>query len=215
MNEAWYDNFIRMRPLGTMYRPGDRFYTELSDLVKKHYDFTNYSKSFATPWEFTIYNRKMGDRFRKSIGIRLTNGEFGNVSVKSCLSPPTKNTLLKNALRSEVQADIDKIRATITQEFACPLCGGVAVKFHIDHYPVSFQTLVERFGISPDEEISKDPATNYWLLTNRTLASRWKEYHTANATLRPICATCNLRGGQWDTRTNPVEKLTHCILFDE
>jgi len=216
----FYESIVReYKELDTEITEG-YVYDMLCALFKKHYLFDSYSADVVNPWVFSIKiitRGSAGQYSKKSICILQKDGKWGNVSILSCLKHPTHDTLVKNALRSEIhESQIQPLRDAVNPEtFICPECGACGCEFHIDHFPTPFKTITEAFISERDLSFGtialyRDPTTNYWLLSDRELAESWKSYHHTHARLRAICKTCNLSRGTGEKQPKP----SHCLIVD-
>lgn len=138
----------------------------------------------------------------KCFHLLRTDGTRTDFSFRSCIKPPTAREEALSALRSEVCAQTQKVKA---DAFAagvvhCAVTGGVLTweSAHVDHvvpfeqlvvaFLKSEQLVVESLKVRPTE----DGATSTWLV-DRGVAARWSEYHREHAVLRITSAEWNLR----------------------
>lgn len=217
MSVAFYESLRDTLPQETEIKDGFH-YQSLVSLFRRHYQFDIYDPEVVKPYVFSVRDVVRGSKGqykKKSITILKTDGTWGNVSILSCLKPPTQATLVRSAFRSEIHEQIQPLRDAIKpEEFICPLCGSMTEDFHIDHFPAPFKSIVEAFISERDISeaslnLKKDTETNYWILEDRTIGESWREYHKTNARLRAICKTCNLRRG-----TGEKSSRGKCLIVD-
>jgi len=132
--------------------------------------------------------------------ITRVDGSRTDISYRACLSPPTHEQNVRNAMRTEIRDQIwdfrkehlkPEARCSVTDE---PLTSN---NVHVDHkYP--FEDLLRDFlaawGLSADQITIRptfDKETDT-LLADRALAAAWQKYHGERAELRLVTRYANL-----------------------
>lgn len=135
--------------------------------------------------------------------IRRTDGTEIDISWFKCareadLSQPQ---LLRRAMRRAVLDQTLAVRnEALDAGAACDLCGQRVIRddVHVDHIE-PFESLVLSFLAGYKGEVpsvfGEDPEshTTAFLADDLEFAYAWQDFHRTHATLRAVCATCNLR----------------------
>ena len=116
------------------------------------------------------------------------------------------NSKVNDALRQAVSLDVRKAKEVLFKKSAFCAVSGEAlllVKAHLDHHPVTFEELTDRFleerPISRDEIRFRDPGSEEHgqeagvRLCDSELAADWRRYHYANAFVRITACLPNLK----------------------
>lgn len=134
------------------------------------------------------------------IHIKKKDGTVDDVSWLSCVTgkPRSAKQLLHSALRYSIEPQIQQYRDSISLD-QCVLCqSSTNGTPHIDHF-VQFEQLVHDFyqtiTIPVPNEV--DAVNDYsgrrcFKSTDQTFQELWEDYHRKHASLRVLCATCNL-----------------------
>lgn len=106
---------------------------------------------------------------------------------------------VSKALRQEIVPQVLVAKNNMLRE--CAICGGSTdAHFDADHYPVPFEEIADDFlaneGLSYNE-VGVRPApggrSGELIINDSILASRWRDYHAARATYRPVHVRCHKR----------------------
>jgi len=79
----------------------------------------------------------------------------------------------------------------------CDFCGETE-NIHIDHIYMFKNLMIDFLLINPNKPtLFNENTDNQYVfrledVATHEYANKWYEYHKLNATLRPLCATCNL-----------------------
>jgi hypothetical protein len=138
--------------------------------------------------------------------IVRVDGSTTDFSYKSCLTPPTKETLFRKACRHAIADQIISYRNAVlhavgVENLRCPVLGVPLTleTLHVDHVPpVTFeflvQSFIEQYSINVarvhiagfnDHEMKKSFVDN-------KLTSNWQTFHRQHAKLRLVSCKANL-----------------------
>lgn len=138
---------------------------------------------------------------RKAYGVYVIrdDGTEEDISWVKCITPPTIDSNLKNALRQSIAWQILAFRADhVTEGTLCGLCGSKPSNIHIDHV-VPFCQLIKDFHMSwngPTPLVFVEGPRgmgNVFQEEDKPYQTAWEDYHKKYAVLRVTCASCNLR----------------------
>lgn len=138
-------------------------------------------------------------------GFALTriDGSRTDWSYVVCLDPPTPAQEAVKGFRTEIRGQIKDFRCDFFRQTTNPVCPITRTPLvndlstHVDHDP-PFEDLLSAFLVSQGlclEQIQTDATQDNDLdtrLTDRALASEWREFHRRHATLRVVSKKGNL-----------------------
>lgn len=144
---------------------------------------------------------------RRCFWLERVDGSRTDFSFKSCLTPPTHETDVRQALRHLITEQIIAFRDnafSLSPEVPCAITGAMVNSdgSHIDHRPpLTFLGLIESFfagsGLSyetvPVKPTADGDTATY--LADEQIANAWCEYHRANAVLQIVTKRANLSQG--------------------
>lgn len=83
----------------------------------------------------------------------------------------------------------------------CANCNITTSKITTDHYPITYQEILDRFilaeGIILSEQDIYETSNNVIRLKNEDFAEKWRTFHDNNATYRLLCKSCNSKNGSY------------------
>ena len=120
------------------------------------------------------------------------NGDIEDISYRYCIVKHKDNHCFLGAMRTCIKPQITAFRNTNLS--ICEICGKTE-NIHIDHI-YTFKNLVTDFLlINPNKPTIFNQNTDNQHIFRKedaNFANKWFQYHKLNATLRPLCAKCNL-----------------------
>jgi hypothetical protein len=138
------------------------------------------------------------------LNIRRVDSSEVDISWKRCISgrPMAQEARLKVAMR---QAIVDQIQSFKSEHYngwgicsVCEIKETQRAEIHVDHFPRTFQELVEEFLIySPTvpNEFADCPESHAAIFRKEdsSFAEQWSAFHQDRASLRILCQSCNLK----------------------
>ncbi len=167
------------------------FYNFLLDLFKRHPDYPHKLMNMIDI--FIVRNKMRASCYE--LQLRREDGSCEDISWRNCVSGKRKDDI-KAAMRSAVSDQIiDFKKRTL---FCCELCGsceGGSQDFHVDHI-IQFSDIRKTFMELHPNRPTKFGSNKYnvacFLPEDAEYERLWQDYHRSNATLRILCAKCNL-----------------------
>lgn len=135
--------------------------------------------------------------------IQKHNGTEEDISYRTCITKQNDRVDVTKALRFAVISDISEYRRhafSNERTIPCADCNAPcenAHSTHIDHI-LPFRTIVANFVSEENidlNSIQTHSSGTYRLISDIDLRMRWTDYHKKHATLRVMCARCNLKRG--------------------
>jgi hypothetical protein len=160
------------------------------DLLKKHPRWNEKSVSLK---DVVI---KKTDRGQNAFHLIKNNGDIEDISYLKCLNGENEKQLLYKAMRHEINGQIEQFRKKIfntTQTVECELCSKSLKNdpnTHIDHVNPFIDIANSFLDFEPNVQTK---STGYVrIIIDENIRQKWWKYHETYATLRPLCANCNL-----------------------
>lgn len=167
------------------------FFNFLCELFKRHPDYSN--KIINMNDIFIVRNTMNPSCYE--LQLRREDGSCEDISWRICISGKRKDSI-KAAMRAAVSDQI--IAFKNRSRFCCELCGtceGTSHNFHVDHV-VQFSSLLTAFISMHPNRPTEFGSNAYniacFLPEDAGYERLWQEYHRSNASLRILCANCNL-----------------------
>lgn len=131
---------------------------------------------------------------RKALQFNLirNNGDIEDISYRYCIIKQKDNHCFLSAMRSCIKPQITSFRKTNLS--ICEICGENE-NIHIDHIYTFKNLVIDFLLINPDKPTLFNQNTDNQHIFRKedaNFANKWFQYHKLNATLRPLCAKCNL-----------------------
>lgn len=133
----------------------------------------------------------------------IANDEYTSVSLNQCIKSLFGKSInhiedVKSAMRIAIWGEGLKLTTYRIENKNKPNECGHFDDSHIDHYPVSFQKILDDFvrinNLKLEEvKIYKEGIQYY--LKDKKLKDKWVEYHESKANFRKICKKCNISLG--------------------
>ena len=168
-------------------RPTD--YREMMELFANHPEYP-YKTRDVVDMNIT---RNTLNRTAFQFNLIRKNGEIEDISYRYCISKPRENHKFLDAMRNCIKPQIWTFRNNLN-DVKCELCKKTE-NIHIDHIYMFKNLVIDFLIINPDKpHVFNDSSDNTYVFRSEDVeyANKWYEYHKLNATLRPLCAKCNL-----------------------
>lgn len=136
---------------------------------------------------------KFGNVFH--VNMVFTDGSKESVSWNKCAigKDDTNEIRLTNAMRNAIYPQIEKFKISHPHKL-CDNCNTELGSFHVDHHKPLFTELKKEFikthNIDTPTTFEKDGY--YTCISDGKFKNLWENYHQKHATLRWLCASCNL-----------------------
>jgi hypothetical protein len=182
LNKGFSNSLVKERP---------KDYEDLMELFKKHPEYPDKIKDVV---DIMVVKNKRNSRYY-AFEIIKQNGTVEDISYTCCINPRKENHDFITAMRNSIQPQINDFRKKAKRE--CEICKNDNTEIHIDHiymfkYLVNdFLALVDKTEI-PNEFDDHTDKTAIFKKKDIDFNNKWYTYHLNNATLRPLCAKCNL-----------------------
>lgn len=196
---------ISSREVGTEITRQDEFFTDVRSLIERH---PERDQKVGVGIEAFIV--QLDDNRNKMLWLRRTDGSSTDFSYITCIRGTGMSLRheFAEAARQAVKPHItefrdDYVRRFVNSDGQIP-CEETGVMMdiensHVDHFPVTFQTLVDQFlaqtEIIPTRDILTAPAdrqTHTCFVCSKT-ASMFLDFHRSHATLKVVHETVNLK----------------------
>jgi len=170
-------------------RPND--YKEMMLLFTKHPDYPHKTRDVV---DMNITQNTLNHKAFQFNLIR-NDGTIEDISYRNCISKPQENHKFIGAMRDYIKPQIKSFRNL--NEMKCQFCGETD-NIHIDHIYMFKNLMIDFLLINPNKPtLFNENTDNQYVfrledVATHEYANKWYEYHKLNATLRPLCATCNL-----------------------
>ena len=144
--------------------------------------------------------------------IRIDGTEI-DFSFRACISSSAMShgQKIKKAARTSIHLQIASFKKANTFDglLRCAVTGEYLKwdECDIDHYPVSFADLLDRYLATAGIDIKDIKITEkygVWRFDDSTIEASFRSYHLENAGLRPLRNTLNAVMGRHDTQTTEV-----------
>jgi len=163
-------------------------YEELMELFKKHPDYPSKLEGVI---DIKIIKNKRNAKYYEFNLIR-ENGLIEDISYRCCINTRNSNHDFLNAMRNCINPQIQDFKRLAKKE--CEFCKDTN-NIHIDHIYM-FKYLMSDFLIDRTDIPTKfdDNIDNSAIFKKEDIefSNEWYLYHATHATLRPLCAKCNL-----------------------
>ncbi len=166
-------------------------YTFLLDLFSRHPEYPN---KISNMIDIFIDRNKMNPSYF-ALYIRRADGTSEDISWRCCVDGKAKDGL-NAAMRAAVSDQIIVFKNS--HEFCCEICNcrdGTSKDFHVDHI-LPFRDIKKNFLELHPNRPKIFGSNQYYLACFRAedkeYEELWTAYHKKHATLRILCAKCNL-----------------------
>lgn len=127
---------------------------------------------------------------------------------------------LNSAYRTAIEPQIDNFRRENSIPISCPECKQNATKYDVDHYPIRFEHILDRFFSEHDVTQTKPKLFDknrfngaMFKSENQDLSNLWAMYHLSLASLRYVCSHCNISSlNTNESRKKSKQALQHKLL---
>jgi len=167
-------------------RPND--YKEMMLLFTKHPEYPYKTRDVV---DMNITQNTLNHKAFQFNLIRK-DGTIEDISYRSCISKPQENHKFIGAMRDCIKPQIKTFRNL--NEMKCEFCGETE-NIHIDHIYMFKNLMIDFLLINPNKPTlfnENSDNQHVFRVEDAKYANKWYEYHKLNATLRPLCAACNL-----------------------
>jgi hypothetical protein len=184
----YYRKILNKGLCSSLFKERNDDYKDLMFLFTKHPEYPYKTRDVI---DINITQNTLNTRALQFNLIRK-NGDIEDISYRYCIVKPKDNHRFIGAMRSCIKPQITSFRKTNLS--ICQFCGETE-NIHIDHI-YTFKNLVNDFLlINPDKPTLFNQNTDNQHIFRKedaNFANKWFQYHKLNATLRPLCAKCNL-----------------------
>jgi len=170
-------------------------YNFLIDLFSRH---PKYPEKIYNMTDISIVPNKVTPRFLELNLIRH-DGTTDDISWRNCISGVERNKF-KCAMRVAIDEQIKLFRSTHNNE--CAICKTTSAdEYHVDHEN-HFEEILYNYLKTTTKDtptIFQNASNNMkmFMPDNKDYEDEWKLFHEANAKLRMLCSTCNLKRPKW------------------
>jgi hypothetical protein len=196
---------ISSRDVGTEITSQEEFFADIRSLIERH---PEREQKVGVGIEAFIV--RLDDNRNKMLWLRRTDGSSTDFSYITCIrgNGMSLRQEFAEAARKTVEPHITEFRDDYVRRFMNPdgqiPCEETGVLMnikdsHVDHFPVTFQTLVDQFldqtSIGLTRNILSAPAdrqTHTSFVCPKT-AAMFLDFHRSNATLKVVHKTVNLK----------------------
>lgn len=191
---------IRVRAMIGRYSFGEHLnaddMTFCLNLFQHHTEYTN--KIGVGIRAIEVCRDEQGNRY---LHLHRTDGTDIDISWVHCISPKKWETVVLEALRSSIKAQIQEAKESFLRlGVKCPFRGTQlsASNSHVDHSQPTFSQLVSEFLRCHSLQLSdihlmEQPGNDFrGLIADKTLRDAWERFHRDNAKLRLISNAANL-----------------------
>lgn len=188
-----YD-FVRQKLIS--FDPNDPLWPEL---LKRH---PNHVEKVGCGIDFFFVTQNKVNTKALQLNIQRIDGSIIDLSWRNCVDGKvkTQKQMLYDAMRLAIsdQTQSFKAGAVFEDRFQCQICGCHVDKTHLAHvdHLISFKSIVEVFlkdKVAPCEftDCRISHAAKF-KDSDRQFEREWQEFHSVHASLRILCAKCNL-----------------------